>query len=255
LNKPLWSLALLLGVAIQPASALDLERYDAALATHTRDTRDLAGVRVDYRGLRDSPLWARVVASLAGAGPPTDGREAETAFWINAYNVLAIDLVVRERPAESLRDLGTWLRPVWKRTAGQVGGEPTTLHQIEHEILRPRGDPRIHAAIVCASLSCPSLRRRAYRAPELDRQLDDQVAVWLANPRKGARVESGVLWLNPIFDWFEEDFGGRSGVVAFVRPYLGRAQRAQLDALGAKPRIRYMDYDWSLNALSTARRP
>jgi hypothetical protein len=231
-----------------PAAALDLELYDQVLETHTQETADLAGVRVDYEGLRNSELWPPVLSSLAESAPPV-GDAAETAFWINAYNILAIDLVVRGAPEQSLRDLGSWFRPVWKRIAGRVGGEPVTLHQIEHEILRPRGDPRIHAAIVCASLSCPPLRRRAYRGADLDSQLDVQVAVWLANPRKGARVENGALWLNPIFDWFEEDFGGRSGVVAFVARYLDSRRRSRVDALGAKPRIRYMDYDWSLNAL------
>lgn len=234
--------------ASPPAAALDLELYDQVLEIHTQETADLAGVRVDYRGLRNSELWPAVVSGLADSAPPA-GAAAETAFWINAYNILAIDLVVREAPEQSLRDLGSWFRPVWKRTAGQVGGDPVTLHQIEHEILRPRGDPRIHAAIVCASLSCPPLRRSAYRGADLDSQLDVQVAVWLANPRKGARVENGALWLNPIFDWFEEDFGGRSGVVAFVARYLDSRRRLLVDALGAKPRIRYMDYDWSLNAL------
>ncbi len=238
-----------LGALAPPAGALDLALYDRILSEFTRETRDLAAVRVDYAGLRRSSAWPLLVASLRNTGPPQTGGPSELAFWINAYNVLAIDLVVREAPEQSLRDLGTWLRPVWKREAGWIGGRAYTLHKIEHKILRSRGDPRIHAAIVCASLSCPPLRRTAFREAALDRQLDEQVRDWLSLPDKGARVDADTLWLSRIFDWFEEDFGGRRGVLAFTRRYWNPGTMRELEALGPDPRIRYMRYDWSLNSL------
>jgi hypothetical protein len=91
--------------------------------------------------------------------------------------------VRRHYPIDSIRSIGSFFSPVWKKTAGEIGGRSYTLYEIEHEILRPMGEPRIHAAIVCASLSCPPLRREPYRAAELEAQLEDNVRRWLADPR------------------------------------------------------------------------
>ena len=232
------------------APALDLDRYDALLERHSQAVDDLAGTRVDYPGLRSSPAWRTLRESLATASLPASGDgEAKLAFWINAYNILAIDLIVQHKPERSIRDIGSLLRPVWKREAGVVAGEPYTLHHIEHEILRPLGDPRIHAAIVCASLSCPSLRRSAYRGEGLDAQLEEQMRRFLSDPRKGFRLAADELWLSKIFKWFAEDFAARGGVLPFVATYLNEADRARLRALGSEPDLHYLDYDWDLNTL------
>lgn len=234
-------------LAIQ-ASALDGELYARVLERHTVSVDDIASTRVDYAALRSSEEWDALVRSLRESDPARlKSRNEKLAFWINAYNILAIDLVQRHYPVESIRQVGGLLSPVWKKEAGQIDGRAYTLHEIEHEILRPMGEPRIHAAIVCASLSCPPLRREPYRAEDLDAQLEDNVRRWLADPRKGARIDraTNTLTLSPILDWFADDFGG--GVVPFVAAHLpaedGRWIRSQEQAL----RIRYFEYDWSLN--------
>jgi hypothetical protein len=225
------------------AACFDEAAWNALLQRYTAEVPEVAAVGVDYAGLRGSQALAPVRSSLDSCRPESLAADARMALWINAYNVLVIDMVVRERPPKSIRDLGSLLRPVWKRPAGRVGGREVTLHQIEHEILRSLGDPRIHGAIVCASQSCPSLRRESFSAARLDAQLDDQMRAFLADRRKGARLEGGRLRLSKIFDWFEEDFRAAGGVVAFVRPYL------DFDP-GAKPGLVWFDYDWSLNVWS-----
>lgn len=245
--------ALLLAL-VRPASAsgsFDADLWDALLAAHTREVPDAAGVRVDYGALRREPRWPALLESLAGAAPPEEAA-ARLAFWINAYNVLAIDVVVKGRPAESIRDLGSLLRPVWKRPAGSVAGRSATLDEIEHEILRPLGEPRIHAAIVCASVSCPSLRREAYRGEHLEAQLEDAVRRFLADPRKGSRLEADGLRLSPIFDWFARDFAARGGVRAYLEPRLPEASARALRERGTELALRYFDYDWRLNDTAAA---
>lgn len=240
---------------------LDLDLYDALLAAHTRPVADPAQTRVDYAALRGSADWKRLVDGVASARPDRLGARADRlAFWINLYNVLAIDVVVRGAPATSIRDLGSLLRPVWKREAGRVateagpGARALSLDEIEHRILRPMGEPRIHAAIVCASVSCPPLRREAYRADRLDAQLDDNLRAWLADERKGARFEpapagaaGGVLRLSAIFDWFPDDFAKAGGPKAFVLPHLPEPVRAATIRAGDALRLGFLDYDWSLN--------
>jgi hypothetical protein len=231
------------------AAELDVDAWDEFLARYTQETSDVAGVRVDYEGLVRDPAWRAFVASLDAAAPPAE-RAGRLAFWIDVYNALAIDMVVRHFPLASIRDAGSLLRPVWTREAGRVGGRPVTLDEVEHRILRPLGDPRIHAAIVCASTSCPSLRREAYRAERIDAQLDDAVRTFLADPEKGLRVEAGRVRLSPIFDWFAKDFAPAGGPLAFARPHLAEPVRRALDALGPDPRIEWFDYDWTLNGLA-----
>jgi len=233
-------------------AALDLDLYQRLLQQDTREVSDPAGVRVDYATLRASEDWRRLVASLASSDPGQLASPAERlAFWIDAYNVLAIDLVVREHPRKSIRDIGTLFSPVWKREAGRVGDRAVSLDEIEHGILRPMGDPRIHAAIVCASVSCPSLAREPYRASLLDAQLEASLRRFLADPRKGSRLapETGTLVLSRIFEWFAKDFAAGGGVLAFLEPRLPEATRAWLAQQGGRVRLEYFDYDWSLNAL------
>lgn len=247
--------ALALGIlALAPASAggLDLDLYARLLQRYSRSVPDIAGTRVDYAGLRLSDAWRRLVSGLAADHPERlEGRKARLAYWIDVYNILAIDLVVRGRPAHSIRDLGSWWRPVWKQSAGTVGGRQVSLDHVEHGILRPMGDPRVHGAIVCASLSCPPLAREPYRPQTLDAQLDANMRRFLADPRKGLRIDrdKDVIWLSRIFDWFAADFAPSGGVLAFVRRYAPAQEAAWIQGHGGDARVRFLPYDWTLNAL------
>ncbi len=237
---------LLFGNAAARGAPLDEALYSELLARHTVAVQETVGTRVDYRALRDSADWQRLIANLAQVDPDAlASRDEKLAFWINAYNILAIDVVRKGYPVGSIRDLGSLFSPIWDREAGRIGGQTYTLGQIEHEILRPLGDPRIHVAIVCASTSCPSLRREAFSATRLDEQLDDSFRDFLANREKGLAVRAkGSVRLSKIFDWFEEDFEEQGGVLAVVRRY---APEELQPKLSGSPRISYFPYDWSLN--------
>jgi hypothetical protein len=235
-----------------PARALDEVLYAEILERYTRDVSDLARVRVDYRALTASPDWKRLVQSLADSEPGRlRSRNEKLAFWANAYNILAIDLVVRHYPIDGIKDVGSLFSPVWKKSAGTIGDRSYSLDEIEHGIVRPLGDPRGHVAVVCASLSCPPLPRVPWSAVRLDDQLDDAMRLWLADPRKGLRIDrkTRTVHMSRIFEWFEEDFEASGGALAFVAPFLDDGDRAWLRDEGAGARIAYFDYDWSLNDL------
>ncbi len=222
------------------------------LDRHSLSVDRTVGTVVDYRGLRDAPAredWVRLLEQLARAPAPNTRAEA-LALWIDAYNILAIDTVLRAWPVDSIRDAGSLLWPVWRKQAGSVAGRRVTLHEIEHDILRELDDPRIHAAIVCASTSCPSLRRTPYRAGEIDAQLDEAMRAWLASPTKGLAIDRARrrIRLSRIFDWFEDDFDALGGVPAVLVRYAPEADRAWLEQNARNADLVYFDYDWSVNA-------
>jgi hypothetical protein len=131
-----------LGIALLgfDAEALDEDLYTRVLERYTVAVDDIASTRVDYAALRSSQAWDALVRSLRESDPARLGsRDAKLAFWINAYNILAIELVQRDYPVDSIRSIGGFLSPVWKKEAGQIAGRAYTLHEIEHEILRPMG--------------------------------------------------------------------------------------------------------------------
>ena len=102
---------------------------------------------------------------------------------------------------------------------------------------------------MCASHSCPPLRREPYRADTLDAQLDDNARSWLADPRKGVSLDAavGTLSVSPIFRWSEEDFAGSGGVLSFLRKHADLKTMSWLERHGAKARLQYLDYDWRIN--------
>lgn len=238
--------------AASPSRALDEALYAELLTRFTQVVSDTAGTRVDYAGLRVSPDWPRLVKSVEQtelSGLRT--RAERLAFWINVYNIFTVDILVKNKPVDSILYLGSVLRPVWKKSAGRIGDRSYSLDEIEHRILRPMGEPRIHAAIVCASTSCPSLLREPWLARRIDEQLDAAVTLWLKENRKGLRIdrEARVIHVSKIFSWFDEDFEAGGGVIEFIRPYVSGLDRVWLKVNAANASLEYLDYDWSLNRI------
>lgn len=241
--------------ATKSRSPIDLVLYARLLETHTRESADIVGTRVDYAGIRGDADWRSLVRQVRGARPSRLDAAGQMAFWINAYNILTLDLVAQHYPIEGIKDIGSFFSPVWDVEVARIEGRAQTLGSIEHGILRPLGDPRIHAAIVCASVSCPPLARRPFRPDRLDADLSAAMRVWLANPEKGLRIDrpARVITLSKIFSWFKSDFAKSGGVLATIAPFVSEDDAAWILGEGRRARIRHFSYDWSLNGLATDR--
>ncbi|MDT8445337.1 MAG: DUF547 domain-containing protein [bacterium] len=167
----------------------------------------------------------------------------QLAFWINAYNLFSVQLVVEHYPVESIKEIGPFYRSPFGLEFFQLFGQDYSLDEIEHQKLRAQfTERRIHFALVCASLSCPNLIREPYRAETLEQQLETSLRAFLKDPNKN-RQEAGRLKLSKIFDWFDEDFeslpGGLSGFISPRWP----AAKPLIEA----EKIEWLEYDWSLN--------
>ncbi len=222
---------------------MDWSGYEKSLKSYVSEGQIL-GVRVNlvsYLELANDDEFLALADLLANAQLAFKDKNEKLAFYINAYNYFAIKIVLDKKPKNSIRDIGNVVMPVWRRTVGQIAGEDVSLDIIEHEILRSMGEPRIHFAIVCASLSCPNLRQELYTAEKLDAQLDGQTRKFLNDETKGVSMKNGSLYISRIFDWFEEDFEKDGGVLPFLRRYR--------KDLGTNKEYLFMDYRWDLNAL------
>jgi hypothetical protein len=199
---------------------------------------------VDYRALKENGKLETAYQQLSNFPVKNlSKKEEKLAFYINAYNILAIKMVLDHWPIDSIKDVGSMINPVWGKSAGDIDGKTVSLDEIENNILRTMGEPRIHFAIVCASVSCPDLRNTPYTASNLNAQLDEQAQQFLSNTEKGLRIDKDSIHISKIFDWFEKDFMPVGGVGAFIRHH-----RADLPKLPFKDDI---DYDWNMNGITT----
>ncbi len=221
-------------------AAVDQELWSTLLARYI----DAQG-HVAYRDLqtKDRAAFDAYLATLANA--QTDGmtETEEKAFWINAYNAVIVSGILQGYTAESLlarKRLFSWFTV-------RIAGKDHTPDEIEHQILRKKfHDPRIHFTIVCASSSCPQLRREAYVPERLDAQLDEATQAFLRDPARN-HLDGQSAALSKIFEWFAADFINSAGsVVAFVRRFVPEDKQSLLPPTDSE--LHYLEYDWTLNA-------
>ena len=203
---------------------------------------------VDYQGFKaEEARLDQYLKVLENTDPKALSRNGQFAFYINAYNAWTIKLILTGYPGvKSIKDLGSFFSSPWKKKICRIEGEVISLDRIEHEILRPGfKDPRVHFAINCAARSCPSLRSDPYQGAILDQQLDEMASAFINDPSKN-RLERNTLYVSKIFDWFEEDFNG--DVTGFILQYAKGGLKKELESNKGYVGIKYLDYDWSLNA-------
>lgn len=233
-------------------ASFDHAALDRLMAEGTLDGRVDYGHFQDHRAELDAYLERVAAADLASLDP-----DHLMALLINAYNALTIRSILDHWPVESIRDIDG----VWTDIRHTVGGHELTLDAIEHNLLRPFfRDPRIHFAVNCASGSCAPLPPWAFTGEGLEEQLEERSRAFLSDPAN-VRVEGETLLLSKYFDWYGEDFTAEGWepradtIPAFVARYTRPQVREFLEADEGPPSIEFLDYDWSLNSVSSADAP
>jgi hypothetical protein len=229
------------------ADTFDHFKFDQILKQYV-DNKGL----VDYKGIAKEPRFQEYMESLKQAKADELSGNGQLALWLNAYNAVTIDKVIKWKPKKSVRETifpGVWTATKFFTSRDHiVAGRRLSQDDIENEILRKRlKDPRIHFSIVCASSSCPLLARFAFTEANVQAKLEEKTRRYIRSSR-GTRIDyaENTLYLSKLFDWFAGDFDSQSGSVPeFIKPYLAKEA---LTFLERDPKIAYIHYDWALNA-------
>lgn len=215
------------------------------LSTHTKNQG--SQVLFNYKKLKgestDLEKYLKQLSAVKKSEYKGFSDKEKLAFLINAYNAFTIKLIVDNYPVKSIKDLGSFFSSPWKKRFIPLLEEKWTLDQIEHDTIRKQfPEPRIHFAVNCASIGCPSLWKEAFRAKDLDQQLQKATLHFLKNSDKNKINPSlDTIFISKIFKWYDSDFEKSHGSVAkFVASMLNVKLSKDVD-------IEYTDYDWNLN--------
>ena len=233
-----------------------LKKHVTLISNGNASQISYAGVGRDHAALKG---YLEAVSAVPEAAYKSWNKNQQLAFLINAYNAFTIELILSKYPnLKSIRDLGGTFSKPWGLKFFKLFGKETTLDNIEHDMIRADGvfnDPRIHVAVVCASIGCPMLRNEVFTAEKIDAQLEDGMQRFLSDKsRNRYNAETKKLEISKIFDWYKKDFAKGYKGFASLEATLGKyADRLTADAVAqaeikaGKVSITYLDYDWNLN--------
>ena len=192
---------------------------------------------VNYIGFAKNKRVLRAYITSLSENMPTNNwtKEDKLAYWMNAYNAMTVDLILRNLPLQSIKDIDKpWNQRLWK-----LGDKWYNLDEIEHQILRKMDDPRIHFGINCASFSCPPLLNEAFTSEKVDLQLEELAKTFVNDTRRNI-ISENTIRVSKIFSWFGKDFKKNGTLIDFLNLYA-------TTPINAKAKVRYKDYNWDLN--------
>lgn len=214
---------------------------------------------VDYLGLKgDRRALDDYVRRMAEEGPQTrpdlfPTRSDALAYYLNAYNANTFKGVL----AGGGKQKSVWgnMLAGYKFFVGTkyvIDGKKMSLKHLEDKLIRDEfKDPRIHAALVCASISCPRLPRHAFTGDTLDEQLDAAMTEFATLPMH-VRLDDAkkTVHLSKIYDWYSGDFKefekDRGTAQPTVVAYINRFRPADAQ-IPTDYRIAILPYDKGLN--------
>jgi hypothetical protein len=247
----------------QPAEGFDYAWWNEALGRWVQP----GGVKYDAVRAEAGEL-RRFIATLGTMGPRATPERFTTepqrlAYYINAYNALVLFAVVDNWPIDSVHDVRGWLDPragfgFFYGLRFPLDGRSINLYDLENEVIRGFIDARIHAAINCASKSCPALMPYAFVPARLDDQLDAVTRDFCSNsPHVRVDDEAEEIQLSAIFEWYQTDFeeharrlGRPATIVDFILAFAAPGVAAEVErARNEDFDVVFQPYHWGLNRL------
>jgi len=200
--------------------------------------KHVADGKVNYAAIKKSPKELNELIKIIAATKLSESKNERMSFYINAYNILVIKGIVSHYPVEGPLKIDGF----FDREQYQIAGEHMTLNDLENKKIRVYKDARIHFALVCAAISCPSLTSNAYTPKTLNTYLQRQAEKAL-NDDGFIRVksQSKAVYVSEIFKWYKEDFG--TSDAALLR-YINQYRRVKIPS---SYELKYYPYSWKLN--------
>ena len=210
--------------------------WDALLKKHVNTTGD-----VNYKAFKADSDKLDAYLSFMGKNPIAENasKNEKLAYYINLYNAGTVQLILENYPTKSIKDIS---RP-WDKDWVTIGNDKYSLGDIEHKILRKMNEPRIHFAINCASYSCPKLLNEAFTAAQMETQLEASATAFINDPKRN-KIGAEEAQISEIFKWFKKDFTTEGSLKTYINKYAD-------SKLLPKTKIKYLDYNWSLNESKT----
>jgi hypothetical protein len=232
--------------ALVPAPDVSLEGLDpqAAWSRHLAAHVDESGT-IDFDAMKESaPDLDVFVAWIAEPRSTKLSSEEEVAYLVNAYNALAMYGVLHSGvlPKSKIR--------FFYFCEFEENDREISLYDYENDVIRKRGDPRIHFALNCMVRACPRLPNAPFRAEILDEQLDAAAREFF-NDTKHVQLdaEARVVRFSLILDWYEEDF------LAVAPSLIAYANRYRTEPIPEDWRVKFLTYDWTLQSAHPASSP
>lgn len=160
-------------------------------------------------------------------------KEEKISFWANVYNAFTVQLILSNYPIESITDLDGG--KTWDVQRIMIDGKKYSLNDIDHQILRKLGEPRVHFLLNCASKSCPPLFNNALTPLSVHKRLEAQTQAFIQSSQN--HIDENAIHLSLIFKQYAADFGH---LIAFINRYTNVK-------VNDTATINYLPYDWSLN--------
>ena len=252
----LCAIGLIFAGFIQQSGA---ESFDYAPLNRSLGRVVSAGGWVNYEAAKTDADLRLFIEQITRVSPDTHPalfptRADSLAFWINAYNACVLSGVAKAYPIASVTDIAPFYG-FFKIHSFVIGARRLTLDYIEHEIIRKQfADPRIHAAINCAAISCPRLQNRAFMPSELHAQLHAAMRDMVRNATHvQINRQAGIVSLSAIFNWFADEFtaylkaeNAGETLLDYICLFLDEDDAAYLQT-HPDVQVLFLEYDWSLN--------
>ena len=202
--------------------------------------KNVSNSKVDQHFIKASPTDINEILEIASKIDLSKESENNTkAFWINAYNVALIKLIINKYPVKSPLDIAG----LFDKTTTTLAGKKITLNDIENKMLREKyNDARIHFVLVCGANGCPPIINKAYMPSTLEAQLETQTTLAINNPNFiKVNTKSKKVEFSQIFEWYKADFISKGkNEIDFINKYL-------TTKVDTKYKVSYYTYDWTLN--------
>ncbi len=244
---------------------------DALLDLYVRDGF------VYYRALQsDRRKLDAYIAALDGPvarGIANGPKDAQIAFWLNAYNGTVLKSVIdnypingraSNYPANSLRQVPG----VFDKAVHHIAGRALTLDQIETTVIAGYHDPRLYLALGRGAAGSTRLRSEAYAADTLGAALSSVAAEFATG---GSQLDineaTGTLSVTSVLSWRQADFVAayaegadaryrqrsplERALMAFITPNLLPHELEFLEKNNFK--VQFLPFDWRLNDLNGGR--